>query len=189
MNIFVQRVQQRLQMCFSRKIFCFILLLLFYNVLFFLYCSIDFKYEYFCTTGNKNFERVFLKFILFELADGISHVLVDRLTWNLEEIFTGCTFVAWTTDFKIWCFVFHFRLPPKGRKAQEKPIFKVQNAAIFLNFRNFAVSVVYAIAIFILIKMHFSFLVSNNQMESRQPFEPVFKNVLYLRLYNFHNFR
>ena len=35
------------------------------------------KYEYFCTTGNKNFKYVFLKFIFFKLTDGISHVLID----------------------------------------------------------------------------------------------------------------
>ena len=41
----------------------------------------------------------------------------------------------------------------------------VQNAAIFFNLRNFAVSVVHAIVIFILIKMHFGLLVSNNQVD------------------------
>ena len=56
---------------FITLLFIFILLL-FYNILFFLLL------EYLCTTGNKNFKRcVFLKSILFELADGISHVLAD----------------------------------------------------------------------------------------------------------------
>ena len=59
----------------------------------------------------------------------------------------------------------------------------------FFNFRNFAVLVVHGIATFIPIKMVFGFSVSNNQVsESRQPFEPVFKNMLYPRLYNFHDF-
>ena len=66
-----------------------------------------------------------------------------------------------------------FFLPPKRRKTQGKAIFKLQNAAIFFNFRNFAVSVVHSIATFILIRMHFGFSVSNNQVDrkSRQPFE------------------
>ena len=125
-------------MCFSQKIFYFIILfilLLFYNILF-LYCSIDCKYEYFCTMGNKSFKCVFLKSIFFKLTDGISHVLVDRLTGNLEEIFTEYTFIAWIVDFKIWCFfsIFFFFLPSKRWKAQEKSMFQLQNAAIFLIF-------------------------------------------------------
>ena len=35
----------------------------------------------------------------------------------------------------------------------------------FFNFRKFAVFVIHTIAIFVLIKMHFGFLVSNNQMD------------------------
>ena len=57
---------------------------------YFLYCSIDRKYEYFCTTGNKNCKCIFLKSIFFKLADGISHVLVEILRvrlWARKLIF------------------------------------------------------------------------------------------------------
>ena len=40
-------------------------------------------------------------------------------------------------------FFFYFYLPFKRRKAQGRSIFKFQNAAIFLFFENFAVSVVH----------------------------------------------
>ena len=61
--------------------------------------------------------------------------------------------------FPIFFFFFYHQ---KRQKAQGKSMFKFQNAAIF-NFWNFAVSVVHELAIFILIKMHFGSLVSNNQ--------------------------
>ena len=162
-------------MCFSQKIFYFIILLfifmllVFYNVLL-LCCSIDCKYmNIFCTTRTSNV--FFSNPYFFKLA----HVLVDRLTWNLEEMFTGCTFIARTTDFKIWYFFFFFF---------------TSKCCHFFNFRNFAVPMVRAIAIFILIKIHLIILIGAPVgPESRQPFEPVFKNMLYLRLHNFHNFR
>ena len=59
-------------------------------------------------------------------------------------------------------FFFYFCLPPKRRKAQEKSILKLQNAAISLIFE---ITLFHAIAIFILIKMHFGLLVSTNQMD------------------------
>ena len=97
----------------------------------FLYYSISCKYEYFCTTGNKNFKRVFLKSIFFKLADGISHVLVDRLTWNLEEIFTECTFIAWTTEFKIWCSFLFFFYHSKDEKHKENRYFNFKMLPFF----------------------------------------------------------
>ena len=175
MNIFVQRVTKASNVFFTKNIlFCniiiFILLLLFCNVLFLYYyyfvmfCSLDCKYKYFCTTRDKNFKCVSLKSILFKMADGISHVLVDRLTWNLKEIFTGCTCIAGTTNFKIWClflffFFFFFFYHPKDEKHKENWYFNFKMLSFFFNFRNFAVSMVHAIAIFILIKIHFGILV------------------------------
>ena len=119
-------------MCFSKKIFYFILLL-FYNIFYFPYCSIDCKYEYFCTTGNENFKCVFLKFIFFKLAGGISYVLVDlklgrdlhrMYLYRMNHGFQNLTFL----------YIYIFFLSPKRRKAQGKSIFKLQNAAIFLIF-------------------------------------------------------
>ena len=84
---------------------------------------IDCMCEYFCTACYKIFKCVFLDSEFFKLVHVISQVLVDRLTWNLKEIFNGCTFIARTTDFKIWCFLYFFFLPPKRRKIQGKSIF------------------------------------------------------------------
>ena len=159
----------------------------YYFVIFYLlYCSIDCKYEYFCTTANRNFKRVFLKSILFELTNGISHVLVDRLTWNLEEIFTERTSIASTTDFKIWCFFLFLFTTQKTKSTRKIELSKCWH---FFNFRNFAVPVVHAIAIFILMKMHSGFLVSNNQMDRNDVSHsnPFLKNMLCPRLYNFRN--
>lgn len=50
----------------------------------------------------RRLKRVFFESVFFDLADGISRVLINRLTRNLEEIFTGYTFIAWIMDFKIW---------------------------------------------------------------------------------------
>ena len=139
-------------MFFSKNILFYNIVIFFVSLFYSSYCSIDCKYEYFCTTENRNSKRVFLKSILFELADGISHVLVDRLTWNLEEIFTGCTF---TTDFKIWCVFRFYFLTTQKTKSTRKIDILTSECCHFFNFRNFAVSVVRATAIFILIKMYF----------------------------------
>ena len=87
-------------------------------------------------------------------------------------------------------FFYFFFLSSKRRKAQGNSIILTSKCCHFFNFRNFTVSVVHATAIFILIEMHFGFLVSNNQVDRNHvsPFELVFKNMLYLRPYNFHNF-
>ena len=53
---------------------------------YFLYCSIDRKYEYFCTTGNKNCKCIFLKSIFFKLADVLVEILRVRL-WARKLIF------------------------------------------------------------------------------------------------------
>ena len=137
MNIFLQWVTKTsnvLKKYFSVQYYY--LYYYYFIIFYFLRCSIDCKYEYFCTTGNRNFKRVFLKSILFELANRTSHVLVDRLTWNLEEIFTGCIFfIVWTTDYKIWCFLlFFFFSTFKRRKTQGKKIFRLRNAAVSLIF-------------------------------------------------------
>ena len=58
-------------------IYLFLYYYYYFMIFYPLHCSIDCKYEYFCTTGNKSFKCVFLKFILVKLANGISHVLVD----------------------------------------------------------------------------------------------------------------
>ena len=142
-----------------------------YYYLFLYYCYFIIFYFLYCSTDCMNIfvQRVtetsnvfFLKSILFELADGISHVLVDRLTWNL---LTGYTFIAWTTDFKIWCFFLFFFFSTQKTKRTRKIDISNSKCYHFLHFRNFAVSVVHAIAIFILIKMQFGFLVSNNQVD------------------------
>ena len=144
MNIFVQRVTKASNVFFTKNIlFCniiiFILLLLFCNVLFLYYyyfvmfCSLDCKYKYFCTTRDKNFKCVSLKSIFLKLT-----VLVDRLTWNLEEMFTGCTFIAWTTDFKIWWFLlfffFFFFYHPKDEKHKENRYLNFEMLPFFLIF-------------------------------------------------------
>ena len=82
----------------------------YYFIFYFLHCSIDRKYEYFCTTDNKNFKCVFLESILFKLTDGISDVLVDRLSWNLE-IWKSSPDVALSREPRISksdCFLFFF---------------------------------------------------------------------------------
>ena len=53
-----------------------------------------------------------------------------RLTWNLEEIFSGCTFIAWTTDFKIWCF-FLFFYHSNYEKYKENRYFKFKMLPFF----------------------------------------------------------
>ena len=121
----------------------------YFVIFYFLYCSIDPKYEYFCTTCNKNFICVFLESIFFKLVDRISHVLVDWLTWNLE-IFIGCTFIARTTDFKIWCFFyfFFFLFTTQKTRGTRKIDTLTSKCCHLFNSRNFAVSVVQVTAIF-----------------------------------------
>ena len=51
----------------------------------------------------------------FKLVCVISHVLADRFTWNLEEFFTGCTFIVWTTMF-FFCFFFTTQRAKNTRK-------------------------------------------------------------------------
>ena len=115
--------------------------ILFYNMI--VYIIVILWYSIFCIARLTVSTNVFVQRVtetsnvFFSnpyFLNWLSHVLVERLTWNLEEIFTECTFIAWTTDFKIWCFFqFFFFLPPERRKkAQGKSIFKLQNAAIFL---------------------------------------------------------
>ena len=95
--------------------------------------------------------------------------LSDRLTWDLEEIFTsGCVFIARTTDhFNIWCFFLLFSFlfffyQPKDEKHKEN---RISKCCHFFKFRYFAVSVVHAIAILMLIEMHFGLLVSDDQVD------------------------
>ena len=106
-----------------------------------MYCSIDCKYEYFCTTGNRNFKCVFLKSILFELADGISYVLADRLNLKFRGDLHRMYIYRMNHEFQslmfFSIFFFFFFLPPKRRKAQGKSIFELQNAAIFFQFSKF----------------------------------------------------
>ena len=61
-------------------------------IFYFLYCPIDYKYEYLCTTGNKNFKCVFLKSIFFfELTGYLTFWLIDLkfrgdLHWIVQMI-------------------------------------------------------------------------------------------------------
>ena len=65
MNIFVQLVTKTSNVFFSENILFYNIIIYFYIVIILLCCyyfiSIDCKYEYFCTTGNKNFKCVFFE--------------------------------------------------------------------------------------------------------------------------------
>ena len=82
MNIFVQRVTKTSSVFFSKNIS-------FSNIIIYLCIIIILQYFIFCTARlivsvnifvQRVTERVFLKSILFVMADGISHVLIDRFT-------------------------------------------------------------------------------------------------------------
>ena len=103
----------------------------YYFIIFYFLYSTDCKCEYFCTTSNKSFKCVSFKSIFFKLTDGISHVLVDRLTWNLEDTFTECIFIAWTTDFKIWCFFLFLFTTQKAKSTKKIDILTSKLTAIF----------------------------------------------------------
>ena len=107
-------------------------------IFYFLYWSID--YKYFCTTGDKNFKRVFLKSIFFNLTVYISRFGLTDWPWNLE-IFTGCIFIAWTTDLKIWCFFLFLFTSQKTKKHKENRCF---------NFKILPFSLIFKISLFIL---------------------------------------
>ena len=92
---------------------------------------------------------------------------ISRFSWPIDLKFGGDLHrihITSTMDFKIWYFFlfFFFFLPPK---AQGESTFQNSKCCHFFNFRNFAVCVVHAIAIFILIKVHSDFLVSNSQVD------------------------
>ena len=151
-----------------------------------MYCS-QREYEYFCTTGNKNFKCVFSNPFWTDWRD------IPRFSWPIDLKFGGdlqrIYLYRMNYGFQNLMFfsIFFFFTTQKTKSTRKVDILTLK-CCHFFNFRNFAVSLVHAIAISIPIKMHFGFLVSNNQVDRNQPFVPIFKNMLYLRLYNFHNF-
>ena len=118
-----------------------------------MYCSIDCKYEYFFVQRATTTSNVFFSNPFFKLADG--------LIWNLEEIFTGCTFVAWTTGFQNLIFFSIFFITQKTRGTRKIDILTSKYCHCF-NFWNFAG---FCGSCDSRIKMHFDFLVSNNQVD------------------------
>ena len=68
---------------------------------------------------------------MFKLINEISRVLVDRLTSNLKRMNVPLSHEPRISKSDVF---FYFCLPPKGREAQGKSIFELQNAAICLIF-------------------------------------------------------
>ena len=94
-------------------------------IFYFLCCSVDSKYEYFCTTGNKNFKCVSLKSIFFKLDD------ISRFSWPIDLKFRDLA----PNEFQnLMFFSIFLSIPHKRQKAQGKSIFKIQNAAMVLIF-------------------------------------------------------
>ena len=108
----------------------------------------------------------------------MSHALVDRLTWNLQEIF-HLSHEPRISRFDVFFFFYH----PNDEKHKENRYFNFRILPFFFNFRNFAVSVAHAIGMFILIKMHFGFWVSNGQVDRNHVSHSnsFLKNMLYPR--------
>ena len=141
-----------------------------------------------CPAGNacyKNFKCVFLESVFFKLVYVISQILV--IDW-LEIWKRSSADVPLSHEPRISkSDVFFYFFTTQTMKNTRKIDILNSKCCHFFNFRNSAFSMVHAIAIFILIKMYFDFSVLHNQVESCEPFEPVFKNILYIMLHNFNN--
>ena len=117
-----------------------------------------------CPAGNacyKNFKCVFLKSVFFKLVHVISQVLIDlkfggnpqrmclyRMNHGFQNLMFFCIFFTTQT-----------------MKYTRKIDILNSKCCHFFNFRNFAFSMVHAIAISILIEMHLDFWVSHNQVD------------------------
>ena len=184
-NIFVRRVTETSSVFSSKNILLYYLVLCYhyFMIFYFLYCSIDRKYEYLTETSNAFLSNpYFLNWPTFQLTDWLE-------IWRRSSPDVPLSHEPRMSKSDV---AFYFPFTSQRTRSTRKIDILSSKYCHFFNFRDFAVSVVRAIPISILIEIHFDFLVSNNllALESRQPLEPnVFKNMLYLRLYNFHNFR